>query len=124
MLRSSDRDPQLHLPALCEELDGSVTAAAQNPPLLPSRFRVGWRIKGVHMSTSRIVLAGVLGGIAMFAWMSVAHMVLPLGSTGIGEINRNEPALLAEMHNALGEYSGLYMFPSFGSKPGDRSAAP
>ncbi|HEY1203775.1 MAG: hypothetical protein ABSH46_02910 [Bryobacteraceae bacterium] len=76
------------------------------------------------MSTSRIVLAGVLGGIAMFAWMSVAHMVLPLGSTGIGEINRNEPALLAEMHNALGEYSGLYMFPSFGSKPGDRSAAP
>lgn len=74
------------------------------------------------MSTSRILLAGVASGIAMFAWMSVAHMVLPLASTGIGAITNNEPALLAEMHGALGEQSGLYMFPYSGWKPGDSSA--
>jgi hypothetical protein len=58
------------------------------------------------MSSSRIVLAGMLGGIAMFAWMSVAHLVLPLGSTGVSQITNDEPALLAEMHNALGPNSG------------------
>ena len=36
--------------------------------------------------TKRILLAGVLGGIAMFVWASLAHMVLPLGQTGIKEI--------------------------------------
>ena len=75
------------------------------------------------MSSSRIVLAGMLGGIAMFAWMSVAHLVLPLGSTGVSQITNDEPALLAEMHNALGPNSGLYVFPSFGPQPGDKSAA-
>lgn len=75
------------------------------------------------MSTSRIVLAGVLGGIAMFAWMSVAHMVLPLGGAGVSQITNNEPALLAEMQSALGQNSGLYMFPSFGSSREHSGAA-
>ena len=34
----------------------------------------------------RVLIAGVLGGIAMFLWSSIAHMVLPLGMTGIQEI--------------------------------------
>jgi hypothetical protein len=72
------------------------------------------------MSSGRIVLAGVLGGIAMFAWMSVAHMVLPLGTTGISEITSNEPAVLSEMQTAMGQKAGLYMFPSF-SKAGEGS---
>jgi hypothetical protein len=29
----------------------------------------------------RILLAALLGGIAMFAWKSIAHMVLPLGQS-------------------------------------------
>ncbi|HXN46943.1 MAG TPA: hypothetical protein VN893_09915 [Bryobacteraceae bacterium] len=74
------------------------------------------------MPTSRIVLAGALGGIAMFAWMSVAHLVLPLGAAGISQITNNEPALLADMHNTIGQEPGLYMFPSFGSTA-DHSAA-
>lgn len=36
----------------------------------------------------RILLAGILGGIAMFAWSTIAHMVLPLGMTGFSEIPR------------------------------------
>jgi hypothetical protein len=66
--------------------------------------------------TKRIVLAGVLGGIAMFVWSSLAHMVLPLGRAGIREIP-GEQALLGEMHAALGESAGLYMFPGAGSNP-------
>jgi hypothetical protein len=41
----------------------------------------------------RILLAGVLGGIVMFVWTSIAHMALPLGEAGIGEI-LNESAVL------------------------------
>ncbi len=67
------------------------------------------------MSGSRIILAGVVGGLAMYAWMSVAHMALPLGSAGVSQVTNNEPALLAQMHGTLGETSGLYMFPSFGT---------
>jgi hypothetical protein len=60
--------------------------------------------------TKRILLAGILGGVAMFIWASLAHMVLPLGQTGIKEIP-NEALVLSAMHSSLGEKSGLYMFP-------------
>ena len=64
----------------------------------------------------RVFLAGLLGGLAMFIWMSLAHVVLPLGETGVQEI-ANEPAVLAAMHAALGEKSGLYLFPGMGLGP-------
>jgi len=66
--------------------------------------------------TKRIVLAGLLGGVAMFIWMSLAHVVLPLGETGVQEI-QNEPAVLSALHAALGEKSGLYAFPATGVGP-------
>jgi hypothetical protein len=66
--------------------------------------------------TKRVVLAGLLGGVAMFMWMSLAHVVLPLGETGVQEI-ANEPAVLSAMHAALGENSGLYAFPGMGLGP-------
>ena len=31
----------------------------------------------------RILLAGVLGGIALFVWEGIAHEVLPLGEAGV-----------------------------------------
>jgi hypothetical protein len=65
----------------------------------------------------RILLAALLGGIAMFAWKSIAHMALPLGQSGMQEIP-NEPAMLGAMHSTLGETSGLYFFPALGSAPG------
>jgi hypothetical protein len=61
----------------------------------------------------RVLLAGILGGIAMFAWSSIAHMVLPLGMTGIREIP-NEQAVLNAMNTTMGQRSGLYMFPGMG----------
>jgi hypothetical protein len=60
--------------------------------------------------TKRILLAGILGGIAMFLWSSVAHVMLPLGQTGIKEIP-NEASVLSTMYTSLGEKSGMYIFP-------------
>ena len=64
----------------------------------------------------RILVAGVLGGIAMFIWTSIAHMALPLGEAGIREIP-NEQAVLAAMKANIGEQSGLYLFPGVGLGP-------
>lgn len=58
----------------------------------------------------RIVLAGILGAIAMFAWMSIAHMATPLGSTGLSQIPGEAP-VIAAMQRSIGDHSGLYIFP-------------
>jgi len=60
----------------------------------------------------RILLAGVLGGIAMFVWTSIAHMA-PLGEAGINEIP-NESAVLNAMQSSIGDKTGLYIFPGLG----------
>ena len=73
------------------------------------------------MSNGRLFLAGVAGGIAMYIWTSIAHLALPLSTAGIQEIAKDEPALLAQMHNNLGESSGMYLFPSSGWKSNDNS---
>jgi uncharacterized membrane protein YkgB len=61
----------------------------------------------------KILLAGILGGIAMFIWTSIAHLFLPLGEAGIGEIP-NESAVLSAMQNNIGDQTGLYIFPGLG----------
>jgi hypothetical protein len=61
----------------------------------------------------KILLAGVLGGIAMFIWTTIAHLVLPLGEAGIGEIP-NEAAMLSAMQTNIGDQPGLYIFPGLG----------
>jgi hypothetical protein len=50
----------------------------------------------------KILLAAILGSIVMFIWTSVAHMALPLGEAGIGEIP-NESAVLNAMQSKIGE---------------------
>jgi hypothetical protein len=61
----------------------------------------------------RVLLAGILGGIVMFAWTSIAHMALPLGEAGIMEIP-NESAVLNSMQSNMGDRAGLYIFPGLG----------
>lgn len=65
------------------------------------------------MTKTRIILAGVCGGIAMFIWSSIAHMALPLRHAGIHELP-NEQAVLAAMQTGLGDKSGLFLFPGLG----------
>jgi hypothetical protein len=64
----------------------------------------------------KILFAGVLGGIVMFIWTSIAHMCLPLGQVGIREIP-NEAAVLDAMKANIGENRGLYIFPGLGLGP-------
>lgn len=61
----------------------------------------------------RIILAGVIGGVAMFLWGGFAHMMTPLGHMGVNEIP-GESAAVAALQESLGDKDGLYYFPGFG----------
>lgn len=60
----------------------------------------------------RVILAAIVGGIAMFLWSFVAHMLTPLASTGVEEIP-NEAAVTSAMQANIGAH-GLYLFPGYG----------
>ncbi len=59
---------------------------------------------------TKILVAGILGGIAMFVWSSIAHMVLPIGEAGIKQISSEEPVLNAIKENI--KEDGFYFFPA------------
>ena len=59
---------------------------------------------------TRVLIAGLLGAIAMFVWTSIAHVVTPLGEIGLSQIP-NEKSVLDPMHASMGEKSGIYFFP-------------
>ena len=63
--------------------------------------------------TTRILIAGVLGGIAMFIWTAIAHMFLPLGEVGVRELP-NESAVVEALKTNIGDSKGLYIFPGSG----------
>ena len=63
--------------------------------------------------TKRIILAGILGGILMFVWSSVAHVMTSLPAMGIQEIPNEQP-VLAAMQAQIGQAHGFYIFPGFG----------
>ena len=65
---------------------------------------------------TRILLAGVLGAVAMFAWTAIAHMALPLGEAGI-QNTMNDEALLSELKSTVKNKDGLYIYPSMGLPP-------
>ena len=66
--------------------------------------------------TTRILLAGVLGGIAMFIWSFIAHDLLPLGEIGMRQF-RDEGPMLDAMKTNLGDAEGLYHFPGHWAGP-------
>jgi hypothetical protein len=57
----------------------------------------------------RVLIAGILGGIAMYVWASVAHLT-PLGAVGVRPVP-NETVALATLKLDLGEARGVYVFP-------------
>ena len=60
----------------------------------------------------RKLLAGILGGVAFFAWSSIAHVMTGLGSTGVREIPDEAPVLAAMKANI--HEDGFYFFPGTG----------
>ena len=67
------------------------------------------------MTTTRILLAGVLGAIAMFIWSAIAHMAPPLAHAGIHNGLPGEEKALAALKTELGDKGGLYLFPGSGA---------
>ena len=58
----------------------------------------------------RVLIAGIIGGVVMFIWGAVAHMMLP-----IGEMGMKVPTEQASAISALGpttQGAGVYMYPS------------
>ena len=58
----------------------------------------------------RIVIAGILGGIAMFIWASAAHMATPLATAGLSPLPGGDTTV-AHLHQQLGDKTALYFFP-------------
>ena len=58
----------------------------------------------------RILIAGVLGGIAMFVWASIAHVATPLATIGLQPVPGGE-ATIQDLHQRLGDKGALYFFP-------------
>ena len=63
----------------------------------------------------KVLFAGFVGGLLVFLWGAVSHMLLPLGQMGLSSMQDagKEQALLAEMKTELGK-PGLYILPSAG----------
>jgi hypothetical protein len=58
----------------------------------------------------KIILGGVLAGVLLFIWSSLAHTVLPIGTMGIST-TANEDAVLATLRTNLSA-PGLYFIPA------------
>jgi hypothetical protein len=65
----------------------------------------------------RIAIAAIVGGLIVFVWSAISHMLLPLGEMGVSTLP-NEAAVLETLKTSIPE-SGLYIFPT----PTDPSAA-
>lgn len=59
----------------------------------------------------RILIAGVLAGLAMFVWEAMAHMVGPFGEMGLSTLP-NEGAVRAALAAQMGGADGLFIFPA------------
>ena len=70
----------------------------------------------------RILVAAIFGGIVMFFWGFVAHMLLGLGNPGIHQ-PVHEDAVLSGLHEGLGDTPGVYILPSFDPKQWNDQAA-
>ena len=57
----------------------------------------------------RILIAGILGGIAMYVWLSVAHMS-PLGQIGVHAMPGGE-TVVSQISTAVDGKGGLYFAP-------------
>ena len=70
----------------------------------------------------RILIAGILGGLAMYVWLSVAHLS-PLGQVGVHALP-NGDAMIAQVADATGGKAGLYFLPDHMSKKPSAAAGP
>jgi hypothetical protein len=73
----------------------------------------------------RTLVAGLLGGVVLFAWGAVSHVATPLGMTGIAGVPAaHEKAVADALQGALTEHK-IYMLPGgdFANMSAEESAA-
>ncbi|WP_147652687.1 hypothetical protein [Vulcaniibacterium gelatinicum] len=59
----------------------------------------------------RVLIAGLIGGIVMFAWGAVAHTVLPLGEMGM-KFAAGQDAVISALQSGVEQQGeGVYMMP-------------
>lgn len=58
----------------------------------------------------KVLLPGILGGLLVFGWNAVSHLILPIGEMGFKTIPSKEDAVLTAMKSNIQE-SGLYFMP-------------
>lgn len=58
----------------------------------------------------RILMAGIIGGLVMFMWGAVSHMMLPIGEMGMKVPTEQASAITALAPTTQGP--GVYMYPS------------
>ena len=62
----------------------------------------------------RILIAGIIGGLLMFCWGAVAHMMLPIGEMGM-KVPTEQAAALTTLGTTT-QGAGIYMYPSMPSE--------
>lgn len=60
----------------------------------------------------RVILAAILGGIALFVWGAVAHMFLPLGTMGQSPLPGGEAEITSALKTHVTQ-PGVYWIPGF-----------
>lgn len=61
----------------------------------------------------KLLLAALLGALAMFLWEFVAHMFTPLGEAGIRYLPKPD-TVSSSLESAIGDKAGMFMFPTGG----------
>ena len=62
----------------------------------------------------KLILAALLGALAIFLWEFVAHTFTPLGEAGLGYLPNSETAT-SSLKSAIGAKAGMYIFPTGGA---------
>ncbi len=60
----------------------------------------------------KVLLPGILGGLAVFIWSAIAHMALPIGNMGLKTIPNNEDAVFGALKSNI-QQPGLYFMPGY-----------
>jgi hypothetical protein len=63
------------------------------------------------MKLVKIIIAGIVGGILIFVWSFVSHMVLPVGHWGVQSFPVPGNEALQAVINANIQHEGLYAYP-------------
>jgi hypothetical protein len=71
----------------------------------------------------RVLIAGLLGGLAFFIWGAVSHMMLPIAGLGMKLPSDQQATLAALASSTTQQGEGIYMYPSIAPEKWQDEAA-